>query len=448
MGSRGTRVVVLLTCLGVGALAVAGDPEPEELPPVILHAPQLLTPLETAGTGLAPRVTVELTVSLTGKVTDLNIREIDPSSDYDDLFEEELRRKVGSWRFAPALRNGTPVERELTWVLEFLPAGDGAWSPTKVVPGLEALIRDEEPAHARLMQIYTLPVERQMTYLRTLAEKAEKPFESANRRQLAHGGIVVVTDHPDDDAAQAILNTVRAAQSITLEVFGQGIPLEPPRLPLLLFCYRSKAQYTQFVQSVDGILETSGYFCPPGVIGFHAEHQTRQTLISTLVHEVVHATMYRYIVKPGNVLPRWISEGLADYLGNSKIKKGQLMPGEHDWTQVYRSQAFLWRGKSLSQLRLNSVRERIRQGPALTVEAIVSADRDTFYGENMGLYYAQSWLLVHFLRHGNEEWTDQHFLDFVLYVAEGYRAEVAFEEVYGNPPSAFEDAYREYARRF
>jgi hypothetical protein len=158
--------------------------------------------------------------------------------------------------------------------------------------------------------------------------------------------------------------------------------------------------------------------------------------------------MYRYVVKPGNVLPRWLSEGVADYLGNSKIKKGRLMPGVHDWTQVYRAQAFLWRGRSLSQLRIDTVRERIREGEALSVGAIVSADRETFYGENMGLYYAQSWLLVHFLRHGNGDWTDQQFLDFVLYAAEGYRAEVAFETVYGSPPSAFEEEYRTYARRF
>lgn len=448
MGPRHAWFIVFVVWMGAWAAVVHGESESEALPPVILHAPPVLTPYETAGSGLAPKITVDLTVSVTGKVTNIGIREIDPSTDFDAIFERELRKTIGSWRFAPALLDGTPVERDLTWVLEFRPAGDSNWSPAEAVPGLEALVRDEEPSHSRLMQIYTLPLDRQLAYLNALAEKAEEPMETGTLRRLAEGGIIVVTDHPDAGAVQSIFNTVRAARAHTLEVFGKGIPLEPPQLPLLLYCYRSKEQYDRFVQSVDGIMETAGLFCPPGLIAFHAERESNQTLLSTMVHEVVHATMYRYIIRPGNVLPRWISEGAADYLGNSKIKKGLLLPGEHDWTQVYRAQAFLWRGRSLSQLRLDEVRRRIRDGDALSVDAIVSAAPETFYGENMGLYYAQSWLLVHYLRHGNDAWTNQHFLDFVLYAAEGYRAEVAFEKVYGSPPSEHEEAYRHYVKRF
>ena len=445
----GIRRLSLLSIMMLAVVWVAAEPPIEGyLPPVILHAPRPLTPMETAGTGLAPVVAVRLTVSERGSVSELEIRAIEPASEYDEMFEAEVRRTVGSWYFAPALQDDEPVAAEFEWSLEFRPAEANSWSPSDVMPRRTSLVRDEDPQHARLAKIFTLPVERQRAHLESLSKTAEKYLDSSQRQSLKEGSVIVVTDHPDPEAAQAILNTIHAATGTTLEIFGDGIPLQRPQLPLLVYVFRSKAKYGEFIRAVDGILESAGFFCPPGLIAFHAEQPTRQHLMTVMVHEAVHAAMYRWVVRPGHVPPRWISEGLADYLGNSSVKKGRIQPGENSGTQVFRAQAYLWRGKSIAQMDLQNVRRRIRKGEALSVEGIVSADRETFYGENMGLYYAQSWVLIHFLRHGEEDWSAGAFPQFLLYVGEGYRADVALQTAYGLDASSLEAPYREYARRF
>ncbi|RLE26015.1 MAG: hypothetical protein DRJ65_06455 [Acidobacteria bacterium] len=446
MNSRGLLLIffAILT-----AVSVAADQSSDEyLPPVILHAPRPLTPIETAGTGLAPVVNVRLTVSARGSVSGLEITAIEPGSEYDALFDAEVRRTVGAWHFAPALQGDLPVAAEFEWVLEFRPAEADSRSPVDAMPRRSSLIRDEDPQHARLAKIFTLPVERQRAHLMALSKMAEKSIDPARRQSLKEGGVTVVTDHPDPGAAQAILNTVHAATGMTLEIFADGIPLQRPRLPLLVYVFRSKTQYGEFIRSVEGILETAGFFCPPGLIAFHAEQPTRQHLMTVMVHETVHAAMYRWVVRPGHVLPRWISEGLADYLGNSPVKKGRIQPGKNSGTQVYRAQAYLWRGKSIAQMDLQTIKRKIRKGEGLAVENIVSADRETFYGENMGLYYAQSWVLIHFLRHGKDEWSARAFPEFLLYVGEGYRADVALQTAYGLDAPSLEAPYREYVRRF
>jgi hypothetical protein len=435
-------------CLIASTVATAEVPNPDVLPPVILQMPQLFTPIETAGTGLAPAVSVRLVVSPSGAVSSLEVASIVPSTDYDVLFERAVLDSASDWRFAPALENGTPVERALEWQLEFRPATSNAMSNGRLAPSPTSLVRDEEREFARLMKVFTLPIAMQKAHLNHLVSLAENPLEQRTRRALTDRSIVVVTDHPDKNAIGAAMSTVQAASRIAVEVFGQDIPLDEPTMPLFVYVYRSRAQYQRFIASVDGIVESSGVFCPPGLIAIHAEHFSSESIVANLIHETVHAAMYRRIVKPGQVMPRWISEGLADYLANSKIKKGVLYPGEYAATEVYRNQARLWRGRSIARMGLEQVRRTIRRGDALSVESIVSADRETFYGANIGLYYDQAWLLVHYLRHGHPQWRSGQFKDLLLYMAEGYRSDDALMAVYGVEPADLETGYREHVKQF
>ena len=57
-------------------------------------------------------------------------------------------------------------------------------------------------------------------------------------------------------------------------------------------------------------------------------------------------------------------------------------------------------------------------------------------------------MLVHFLLHGKEGWSDEAFPRFLLYVAEGFTPDVALEDVYGAPPAHFEEAYQRHIRKF
>lgn len=86
---------------------------------VPLHTPPPQTPIESAGTGLAPEVTVRVRLDVRGRVSQVEVLKIQPSSSYDELFERETRETVLRWRYAPATRDGQPVEATLQWTVLF-----------------------------------------------------------------------------------------------------------------------------------------------------------------------------------------------------------------------------------------------------------------------------------------------------------------------------------------
>jgi len=77
-------------------------------------------------------------------------------------------------------------------------------------------------------------------------------------------------------------------------------------------------------------------------------------------------------------LPLWLDEGLAEYWGNSDISSKQARVGQADAAQV----------------------ALLKQGPLLPIEKLVSIDASSpFYNtqNHAGIFYAESWALVHYL---------------------------------------------------
>jgi hypothetical protein len=70
-----------------------------------------------------------------------------------------------------------------------------------------------------------------------------------------------------------------------------------------------------------------------------------------------------------------------------------------------------------------------------------------FYGERRELYYSLSWLLVHFLRHGEEGWAETLFPDLMLYLVEGYDPEASLRAVYGVDEAEMAERFRAYVRK-
>jgi hypothetical protein len=156
--------------------------------------------------------------------------------------------------------------------------------------------------------------------------------------------------------------------------------------------------------------------------------------------------MDRHLDRPGVEIPRWLSEGLAEYVGNSSVEKGNLVPGKTPRVMpVLEWGIFV---KTHQAMSFTEVKTAIKKGTAIALDSLVSAGPQEFYGERMRLYYPQAWLFVHFLRHGREGWLDQAFPAFLLYVTEGFDPGAAFQAAYGCRPSELEAAFREYVRQF
>ncbi len=448
-------------------VVLAALPMPaENLPAVMLRKQPFFTPVEAVGTGIAPTVVVQLEVDTTGRVAAVDVLSITPSSEYDGLFAEAVTSSIFLWRFAPALEDGMPVASSLSWSLQFKPMdagpehsgfmalGQGFEMPGEKSEeglsdfGLARLLSDAPAGNDRSLRIFSLPIEQQRKHLESLVEKAEQQIDQNERRTAAGNGFAVVTDHDAEGAAEIVRRDLAVVFQMLANSFGEDIPLADSGVPVIAYLYKTQAQYQAFITSVDGIEDTAGYFCPPGLIAFHAERPSRETLLSTIIHEAVHAFMFRHVLTVGHQFPRWLSEGFAEYIGNSRITKKGIQPGERKVTQFYTNQMRVWRGRTLAQLSIDEVKKKIKREQALAASSILQAGRETFYGDSMSLYYAQSWILVHMLQHGEPGWKTAQFSKLMLLIVEGYPVKDAIEQIYDTTMPELDQRYREYARKF
>lgn len=122
------------------------------------------------------------------------------------------------------------------------------------------------------------------------------------------------------------------------------------------------------------------------------------------VHEYTHLLLHQ----TGGT-PRWLNEGLAELYSNLELRGNQILVG-----QVIPGRA-----------------ATLRMEPWLPLRDILAVDeRSPLYNEktHAGMFYAESWFLVHML--ALQEWYAPRFRQFGAALQEGDTAE-AFRKVYG-----------------
>lgn len=449
-------VAVLLPAALAPALAQEKQGQEETTAPIPLRTPLPQTPMETAGTGIAPSVRVELDVDERGVVSAVKILSIEPSTAFDHDFEVATREALRAWRFAPARKKGGTTAAVLTWTVRFPALDPGNYmnrSTGKLPVSFFLRPRTRRPGSSaeKRARLLALPLRQRIAMLQIEIEKAEKLLDAKARVTATTERFVFVTDAANAEAARGIASGLEAAYATTYDVLAKELPSQPARGKVHAYLFASRQAYHQLSGESSEDAWTAGFYSPVGLIAFHAEAGTADDLLSVLIHETVHALMDRHIIRPGVQLPTWLSEGFAEYMANSDIKKGKLIPGGHRkrWS---RPRISVWggfvRAARGSFVSARDVKRAINEGKALTVEEIFDARRMEFYGDKRDLFYPQSWMLVHFLRHGEPEWAAKQFPEFMLYVCEGYDPREAFIKVYGAPPGSFEAAYRQYVKRF
>lgn len=192
----------------------------------------------------------------------------------------------------------------------------------------------------------------------------------------------------------------------------------------------------------------AGFYSPAGLVAIHLEMQSNEALLNVMLHEATHAFVDRHVARRGVRFPRWLGEGFADYVGNSTIKKGTLIPGRTTRSRIYQTSYGSMMGPSGPAFTVAEVKQAVKRDEALSVSELMNATLETFYSEKRRMYYSMSWLLVHYLRHGQPGWAENEFPTFMLYVAEGYPAAHVLESVYGFTPSELNPAYRDYVKSF
>ncbi|HVR29662.1 MAG TPA: hypothetical protein VMS86_09005 [Thermoanaerobaculia bacterium] len=437
----GTRCRVVIAFVAVLAAVTAA--RAQDIPPTLLRRPVLLTPGEMAGTGLEPEVRVRIDVDERGRVVTATVLGITPASRFDDLLCEVTEKSALDWRFAPARQGGAERAATLEWTLKFRATANAAAAHDLFSPLLAGVADPRQPD----ADLSALPPADRRKVLDRYTAAAESNLRRGDRKRFDSPRFVVVTDAGTAETAKALAGNLEAVFNVLHDIFDSHVAPQPQAYKLVGYLFADKEAFLRMRSELGLSTPMEGFYKPPGLFAFHAEMPTQEDLLSVMLHETVHAYSDVFLRRPGVLFPLWIEEGLAEYFANSRIKGGQLLPGKtlrgrfmppHFGVLYRRTQA----GATLDHLR-----RAVRSGEAPSVNAVMRASFPVFYGDDAPLYYGLSWLLVHFLRHGDESWAGA-FPEIVLYLAEGYDPGAALRTVYGLDEAAIEERFRRYVRDF
>jgi hypothetical protein len=279
-------------------------------------------------------------------------------------------------------------------------------------------------------------------------EAARRHLDPARTRQVSTGRFLVWTDAEREKTAGVVANNLEAIHAVLAASLLGDVEHQEGGSQIQVFVYESRAAFERMASEMGLFRHAGALYSPAGLIALHLEWPVSDWITTALLHEATHAFMDRHVVRPGVLLPAWMAEGFAEYVSNSEVKKGKLVPGKtlRAGYQLFGEHVHLV--KTTAGDRLDEAKRAIRKGEGIAVIELLDTRREIFYGDDVGLYYASAWLFVHFLRHGEEEWAEARFPDFLLYVAEGFPAAEAFESVYGMGLDEAEEAFRSYVRGF
>jgi hypothetical protein len=438
------RSLALVLALVVGGRAAAVD-----IPPQAIHSPLPLTPWAAAGLLTPPMATVELTVGPRGLVTGVEVTSVYPQTSADAALREAVKETLGTWRFAPAIRDGKPAEAAVKMQIQFArlePERRESHRASTYVVGFAGA--DDPEAAAREWRIDALGQGAFLEERKQALAAADALIPAARRREQDAPHFQVVTDASKPEVPAILAQNLEAVYTTLGGLFANVGPLERPRAPLTAYVFESERTLRQYVASVGMMPEAAGLYVPLGLVLFHLEMPSTESLLRVLMHETTHAFVDRYLDRRGVQLPMWLGEGLAEYVGNSDVEAGRLKPGSHKPYAVYHAGASAWRAQSMTSVDAATVKAAIKNGSSMPVSKLLGTSASRFYGKDWSLYYTESWLLVHFLRHGRPGWSEAQFPTFLLYAAEGFSTEDAVAQVYGLEGEALEKAYRDYVLKF
>jgi len=418
--------------------------EPADRVAIPIRTPRVETPVETAGSGLAPEVPVRVHVDRRGRVTKVEVREVRPSSEFDPLFRQATEETLSDWRYAPAIRGGQPVEALLEWTIQF-PSRE---TPQEKAPGSRPSGSSGQARTNYWDRVRRMKDEARLELLEESGRLAQQHLLTTDRRAQASNHFLVYNDSTDPQIAAKLAGNFEATYDVLNSLLAPVIDPQPERFKILAFVYRSRNSYQALLRDVMNQDWADGFYHPTGMLAIHLEMPDNEALLSIMVHEATHAYLDRHVIRRGVRFPRWLNEGFAEYVGNSTIKKGKLIPGRTTRSRIYDTPYGAQMGSSGSAFTIADVKQAIKRNEALSVPELIDASTDLFYGDRRRMYYSMSWLLVHYLRHGQPGWEENEFPTLMLYVAEGYPVAQVFDAVYGNTPAEMDPAYREYVKQF
>ncbi len=199
------------------------------------------------------------------------------------------------------------------------------------------------------------------------------------------------------------------------------------QVPTIVLVFRNARSFQPFGPVYQGQpVAVAGYFAGSDDVNYVAVNAEQEAAAYGLIfHEFAHAMTGLAIVGP----PAWLDEGLAEFYETFELRdEGRVA---------------LLGAPNRDDLRL------LQRAELLPLTDLIAVDRNSpMYneGNRRGLFYAQSWALVHYLTFGNAQRSGQ-FRVYLDGLARALPPADAFAQAFGGDTAAIERELRDYVKR-
>ena len=201
-------------------------------------------------------------------------------------------------------------------------------------------------------------------------------------------------------------------------------------VPTTVIVFKNDSSYTPYKPKADGkTVAVAGYFQPGREINYitlTTENRGGDTY-STIFHEYVHLLVNNTLGK--TTVPPWFNEGIAEYYSTFDIE---------DDRKVYLGNLIHYH---LELLRTSEL------FPLDQLFAVDYASLERNKHDARGLFYAQSWALVHYLIQGNEGKRLPQLSAFVNLLNKNAKLETAFRDAFQTDYAGMMKEFKDYLKR-
>jgi len=207
-------------------------------------------------------------------------------------------------------------------------------------------------------------------------------------------------------------------------VFGLLFPtikLSSP-VPMTVIVFKSDSSYKPFKPNPN----LAGYFQPGDDVNYitlTTEKASEDQPYRIIFHEYVHSLTENTL---GGALPLWFNEGLAEYYSTFDVKEDRKV--------------------ILGDLVANHVLY-LRENKLLPLRTLFAVDYKSPYyneGNKMNIFYAESWMLMHYLLQGEGQKRRPQLARFVDLQRANVSITDAFEQAFQTPIEALEKDFKSY----
>jgi hypothetical protein len=312
---------------------------------------------------------------------------------------------------------------------------------------VEDQTQDHEEIDSRYYERYDGEPQKD-TSLEDFLERADELIRDRHYRSASGEHYRVQSDDPrlNAKAAVGLLESFRAH---FVSLWSGRVPMADYDQVSRLFLFYSFHKFNQTLAEdfrFNSLRPKGHYGSLFDVITMHTDSGCAEDLANTLVHEAAHQLVDQRLFGVENVRPvPWLSEGLASYFGYTlQDATGSFRAGEVGGKQAQLLKDV--RSRSGSEIKAviragkQAFKESKQEGESLVEELVSSENPSSFYGPRVRLNYAASWILVHYLLHGDDGIHAEPFIAYLQLAGRGSVEPQRLFELLGMSPGELDAA--------